>query len=149
MNATITPPTHVSAASSRPFQGKLWTARILGTLTVLFLFVDAAGKILRLAPYVEGTAKVGFPPGALVPLGLVLLASTILYVIPRTAVLGAILLTGYLGGATCTHVRLEQPFIMPVVVGIIVWGCLYLRDARLRSLLPLVSPTDNSPTTKR
>ena len=146
MNATITPQTHVPATSSRPFRGGLWTARVLGTLVVLFLVVDAAGKILRLAPYVEGTAKVGYPAGVLVPLGLVLLASTILYVVPRTAVLGAILLTGYLGGAVATHVRLEQPFIMPAVVGIIVWGCLYLRDARIRSLLPIAGRTN---TTRR
>lgn len=144
MNATVSTPR--APASPRPFHGKLWTARILGTLVVLFLFVDAAGKILRLAPYVEGTAKVGFSPGVLVPLGLVLLASTILYVVPRTAVLGAILLTGWLGGATCTHVRLGQPFVMPVVFGIIVWGCLFLRDARLRSLLPFVRPTRNGAT---
>lgn len=136
MNATISTPQVPS--TSRPFQGKLWTARILGTLAVLFLFVDAAGKILRLTPYVEGTAKVGYPAGCLVPLGLVLLASTILYVVPRTAVLGAILLTGYLGGAVATHVRLEQPFIMPALFGVLLWGCLYLRDGRIRSLLPLV-----------
>jgi DoxX-like family len=105
-----------------------------------FVLVDAAGKILRLAPYVEGTVRVGFPAGSLVPLGLVLLVSTILYVVPRTAVLGAILLTGYLGGATATHVRMAEPFLLPVVFGIIVWGCLYLRDARLRSLLPLARP---------
>lgn len=140
MNATITTPqVPVTATSAGPFRGSLWTARILGTLVVLFLFVDAAGKILRLAPYVEGTAKVGFHPSVLVPLGLVLLASTVLYVVPRTAVLGAILLTGYLGGATCTHVRLEQPFIMPVLFGIIVWGCLYVRDGRIRSLLPFAA----------
>lgn len=107
-------------------------------LVILFLLVDAAGKILRLAPYVEGTAKVGYPPGSLVPLGIVLLVSTLLYAIPRTAVLGAILLTGYLGGAVATHVRMEQPFVVPVVLGILVWGCLYLRDARLREILPLV-----------
>lgn len=123
-----------------PFRGSLWTARILGTLVVLFLLMDAVGKILRLAPYVEGTARVGYSPSVLVPLGLVLLASTILYAVPRTAVLGAILLTGYLGGATATHVRIGEPFIMPVVFGIIVWGCLYLRDERLRSLLPLTRP---------
>jgi hypothetical protein len=144
MNATISTPQ--TTATPRPFQGKLWTARILGSLVVLFLLVDAAGKILRLAPYVEGTAKVGFPPGLLVPLGLVLLACTVLYVIPRTAVLGAILLTGYLGGATCTHVRLEQPFIMPVLFGVIVWGCLYVRDARIRSLLPLARPMKKGAT---
>jgi hypothetical protein len=138
MEATILRPK--AAATTRPIQGKLWTARILGALVILFLLVDAAGKVLRLAPYVEGTARVGYPPGCLVPLGLVLLVSTILYTVPRTAVLGAILLTGYLGGATATHVRMAEPFVMPVVFGIIVWGCLYLRDARLRSLLPFVGP---------
>ena len=138
MEATILRPQ--AAATTRPIQAKLWTARILGALVILFLLVDAGGKVLRLAPYVEGTARVGYPPGCLVPLGLVLLVSTILYVFPRTAVLGAILLTGYLGGATATHVRLAQPFFFPVVFGIIVWGCLYVRDARVRSLLPFVRP---------
>jgi hypothetical protein len=126
-----------SAAPAQPGKAALWTARILGGLVTLFLLVDAVGKILRLAPYVEGTAKVGYPAGVLVPLGVVLLACTVLYVVKRTAVLGAILLTGYLGGAVATHVRMEQPFIMPVIMGVIVWGCLYLRDARLRALLPL------------
>jgi hypothetical protein len=139
MEATILEPQAVARAT-RPIRGKLWTARILGALVILFLVVDAAGKILRLAPYVEGTARVGYPSGVLVPLGLVLLTSTILYTVPRTAVLGAILLTGYLGGATATHVRLAQPFLLPVVFGIIVWGCLYVRDARVRSLLPFVRP---------
>ena len=125
-------------SSTRAAKTKLWTARILGTLVSLFLIVDAIGKILRFAPYVEGTAKVGYPDATLVPLGLVLLASTLLYVVPRTAVLGAILLTGYLGGATATHVRMEQPFFFPIVFGVLVWGCLYLRDARVRSLLPFV-----------
>jgi hypothetical protein len=131
-----------TARANRTVDKKLWTARILGTLVILFLLVDGAGKVLRLAPYVEGTAKVGYADGCLVPLGLVLLASTILYAIPRTAVLGAILLTGYLGGATATQVRMGQPFFFPVIFGVIVWGCLYLRDERLRSLLPLVRPRD-------
>jgi hypothetical protein len=138
MEATILRPQ--AAATTRPIQAKLWTARVLGALVILFLLVDAAGKVLRLAPYVEGTLRVGYSPGVLVPLGLVLLVSTMLYAIPRTAVLGAILLTGYLGGATATHVRLAQPFLFPVVFGIIVWGCLYVRDARVRSLLPFVRP---------
>jgi hypothetical protein len=124
-------------SSTRAANTRLWTARILGTLVVLFLLVDGAGKVMRLAPYVEGTAKVGYPAGSLVPLGLVLLASTALYAIRRTAVLGAILLTGYLGGATATHVHMGQPFLVPVVFGVIVWGCLYLRDARLRAILPV------------
>ncbi len=135
MEATLNAPT--AAARPRTSTAKLWTARILGGLLILFMLVDAAGKILRLAPYVEGTAKVGYPDGVLVPLGLVLLASTVLYAIRRTAVLGAILLTAYLGGAVATHVRLGQPFVVPVVFGVIVWGCLFLRDARLRALLPI------------
>lgn len=125
-------------SSTRPIHASIWTARILGALLILFLLADGAGKVLRLAPYVEGTAKVGYPAGCVVPLGFVLLASTTLYAIPRTAVLGAILLTAYLGGATATHVRLGQPFVFPIVFGVIVWGCLYLRDERLRSLLPFV-----------
>jgi DoxX-like family len=131
-----------NVSTTRPTHKKNWTARILGALLVLFLVVDGAGKVLSLAPYVEGTAKVGYPAGALVPLGIVLLTSTILYAIPRTAVLGAILLTGYLGGAVATHVRLGQPFIVPTVFGIIVWGCLYVRDGRLRTLLPFVRRHD-------
>ncbi len=135
MEATLNP--HETSTNPRKFLGKLWTARILGSFVILFLVVDAAGKLLRLAPYVEGTAKVGYPPGTLVPLGVVLLVATVLYAVPRTAVLGAILLTGYLGGAVATHVRMGQPFVIPVVFGVIVWGCLYLRDARLRAILPL------------
>jgi hypothetical protein len=134
MEATLNRP---AESSSRAENTKIWTARVLGALVSLFLIVDGAGKVMRLAPYVEGTAKVGYPPGCLVPLGLVLLASTLLYAIPRTAVLGAILLTGYLGGATATHVRMGQPFVFPIVFGVIVWACLYLRDERIRSLLPI------------
>ena len=134
METTITQ----TFSTNSPANKKVWTARVLGALVILFLLVDGAGKVLRLAPYVEGTAKVGYPDGCLVPLGLVLLASTVLYAIPRTTVLGAILLTAYLGGATATHVRMGQPFLFPVVFGVIVWGCLYLRDERVRALLPLV-----------
>lgn len=135
MEAIINRP---AGSSARTSTAKLWTARILGSLLILFLLVDGAGKVLRLAPYVEGTAKVGFPDSSLVPLGLVLIVSTLLYAIPRTAVLGAVLLTGYLGGAVATHVRMGQPFIFPLVFGVITWACLYLRDDRLRALLPVV-----------
>jgi hypothetical protein len=144
MEATINPSASPASVSptAPPLRAKLWTARVLGALLVLFLLVDAAGKILRLAPYVEGTARVGYPAGSLVPLGLVLLACTIFYVVPRTAVLGAVLLTGWLGGAIATHVRMGEPFIMPLVFGALLWACLYLRDARLRSLLPLRTSHD-------
>jgi hypothetical protein len=123
-------------SSTRAENIRSWAVRVVRALVILFLLVDGAGKVMRLAPYVEGTAKVGYPEGCLVPLGVVLLASTVLYAISRTAVLGAILLTAYLGGATATHVRMGQPFFFPVVFGVLVWACLYLRDQRLRVLLP-------------
>jgi hypothetical protein len=127
-----------SAATVPSATKKVWTGRVLGTLVTLFLLVDAVGKVLRLAPYVEGTARVGYPDGSLVPIGLVLLASTILYAVPRTAILGALLLTAYLGGATATHVRMGEPYFFPIVFGILVWAAVYLRgDGRLRALLSL------------
>jgi hypothetical protein len=134
MEATLT---HSPARSTETAAAgkKVWIGRVLSTLLALFLAVDAAGKILRLAPYVEGTARVGYSAGTLVPLGLVLLACTVLYAIPRTAALGAVLLTGYLGGATATHVRMGEPFLFPVVFGVLVWVALALRDERLRGLL--------------
>ncbi len=138
MEATLNASAGATArAAMAKTNATIWTARILGALVILFLLLDGAGKVLRLAPYVEGTAKVGYPESCLGPLGLVLLASTLLYAIPRTAVLGAVLLTGYLGGAIATHVRLDQPFVVPLVFGVVIWGCLYLRDARVRALLPL------------
>jgi hypothetical protein len=124
-----------SSPTTRSATPTIWTARVLASLLVLFLLVDGAGKVLRFAPYVEGTARVGYPSSCLVPLGLVLIACTILYVVPGTAVVGAILLTGYLGGATATHVRIGEPFLFPVVFGVLLWASLYVRDARVRALL--------------
>ena len=124
-----------SSPTTRSATATIWTARVLTSLLVLFLFVDGAGKVLRFAPYVEGTARVGYPSSCLVPLGLVLIACTILYVVPGTAIVGVILLTGYLGGATATHVRIGEPFLFPVVFGVLLWVSLYVRDARVRALL--------------
>ena len=136
MEATLSP-----AAAARPtVDKKVWSARILATLVVLFLLFDAVAKLLRLAPVVEGTVRVGYSEAVIVPLGVVLLVSTVLYAVPRTAVLGAILLTGWLGGAAATHVRIGEPFWMPVLFGVILWGSLVLRDARVRALLPLTRP---------
>jgi hypothetical protein len=123
-----------STRPTRAATALTWTARVLGGLVSLFLLVDGAGKVLRLAPYVEGTARVGYPASSLVPLGLVLLACTILYLVPRTAVLGAVLLTGYLGGAVATHVRMSEPFVFPVVFGVLIWACLCVRDGRVRAI---------------
>ena len=116
----------------------LWSGRIVTALVILFMLFDGAIKVLKLAPAVEGTVRLGYPAGLVVPIGIVALCCTILYAIPKTAILGAILLTGYMGGATATQVRLEDRwFIFPVVIGGLVWLGIFLRDERLRSLVPL------------
>jgi hypothetical protein len=121
----------------------LWIGRVIGALPVLFLLGDGVGKLVRPAPVVEGTLQLGYQASVLVPLGIVLLACTILYAVPRTAVFGAILLTGYLGGAVATHVRVDNPLLthtlFPIYFGVMLWGSLYLRDPRVRALLPLRS----------
>jgi hypothetical protein len=134
MQAILTSPVP-SGTSARPTTLQVRTARVVETLLVLFLLVDGAGKVLRLAPYVEGTARVGYPAGSLVPLGVILIASTVLYALRRTSVLGVILLTGYLGGAIATHVRMGEPFVMPTVFAVLLWACLYARDASVRALV--------------
>lgn len=120
---------------------RLWIARVVSWLPALFLLADAVGKLVQPAPVIEGFAKLGYPSDVSVPIGIVLLICTILYLIPRTAVLGAILLTGYLGGAVATHVRVADPLfshtLFPVYFGVLLWGGLYLRDQRIRALLPL------------
>ena len=85
----------------------------------------------------EGFVRLGYPESLTLGIGIVELACAVVYVIPQTSVLGAILLTGYLGGATATHVRIGEPFFMPIVLGVLIWGGLFLREDRLRALLPL------------
>jgi hypothetical protein len=119
----------------------LWAGRILSVLPALFLLVDGIMKLIKPAPVVEATVQLGYPEGSIVGMGVVLLASTLLYLIPRTAILGAILLTGYLGGAVATHVRVGDNWfaiLFPVIFGALLWGGLFLRDERLRALIPLV-----------
>lgn len=121
-------------------KSQLWIGYVLSGLPTLFLLFDGVAKLFKPAPVVEGTLKYGYSESVIVPLGIVLTLCTILYAIPRTAVLGAILLTGYLGGAVNTHVRAGEgwfPILFPVIFGIFIWGGLYLRDERLRALLPL------------
>ena len=131
-----------SEAQSAPLsKRRLWTGRIMSALPALFLLIDGVGKLVKPAPVVEGTLQLGYPESVILGLGIVLLACTVLYVIPRTAILGAILLTGYLGGAVATHVRVGSPLfthiLFPVYVAVLIWGGLYLRDERLRALIPL------------
>ena len=118
---------------------RLWAGRIISTLVVLFLLFDAVAKLMRIAPVLQAFARLGYPERLAVPIGILLLACTTVYVIPRTSVLGAILLSAYLGGATATHVRAGEPFYFPVVFGVLVWGGLYLREDRLGELVPLRS----------
>ena len=123
------------AAVKRP-----WAGYILSALPALFLLLDALGKLFKPEPVVTGTLDLGYQESVIVPLGVLLLVCTALYIIPKTSMLGAILLTGYLGGAVATHVRLANPLfthqLFPVYLGALLWLGLYLRDARLRSLLP-------------
>ena len=119
---------------------RLWAGRIMSALPALFLLVDGAMKLLKLQVVVKATVGLGYVETVILPLGVVLLTCTILYLIPRTAVLGAILLTGYLGGAVATHVRAGQglfEILFPVALGVLLWGGLVLRDDRLRTLIPL------------
>ena len=114
----------------------LWAGRIISILPVLMLLLSGVMKVVRPVPVVEGFVKLGYPESLALGIGILELVCTLIYVIPRTSVLGAILLTGYLGGATATHVRVGDPFVFPVILGVLVWGGLFLRDARLRAILP-------------
>lgn len=118
--------------------GRVWFGRVVSGLPALFLLVDAIMKLVKPAAVVEATVQLGYQESVILPLGVVLAASTILYLIPRTAILGAILLTGYLGGAVATHVRVGGPvfsIIFPIVFGILIWAGLYLRDPRMSALV--------------
>ena len=127
-------------ASFPPLSKKMvWAGYIMSALPVLMLLFSAWMKLLKLPAAAEGFAHLGYPEYVTLPLGLVELTSIVLYVIPRTSVLGAILLTGYLGGATATHLRVGEPFFVAIVLGMLVWGGLYMRDERLRALIPLRS----------
>ncbi|HEY0730509.1 MAG TPA: DoxX family protein [Pyrinomonadaceae bacterium] len=123
-------------------KGALWAARIITGLVALFLLMDGAMKLVKPAFVVEETMRLGYPERVIVPIGIVLIVCTILYLVPKTAVLGAILLTGYLGGAVATHVRAGEPVfsvVFAIVFGVLVWLGLYLRNPTLRLLIPFSS----------
>ena len=131
--------TPTAEAVHRPKKWVLWTGRILSALPILMMLVSATMKFMRPAQVVDSFVhQFGYPENELLILGVVELACALLYAIPRTAFLGAILVTGYLGGAIATHVRIGDPaFVSPLVLGIFAWAGLYLRDDRLRALMPL------------
>lgn len=123
-------------------RGAYWAGWILTGLSGAFLLLDGIMKLLKPSFVVEGTVQIGYSESVIVPLGIVLTIAALLYLYPRTAVLGAILLTGYLGGAVATHVRAGHgafEILFPVVFGVLVWLGLSLRDRRVRALIPLRS----------
>ena len=120
---------------------RILAGRILSGLVILFLLFDGVTKLMLIKPVTDAMPQLGYPVSLARPIGVIVLACLALYVIPRTAVLGAILLTGFLGGAVATNLRIGNPLVShvlaPVYVGLMVWGGLYLRDARLRALIPV------------
>ncbi len=127
-------------AASANTRGRL-AGRVITGLAAAFLLMDASMKVFAVQAAVEGTTELGYPAGTVVPIGLIQAACLALFLVPRTAVLGAMLLTAYLGGAVATHVRLGNPLfshmLFPVYIGVLVWAGLWLRDDRVRALLPL------------
>jgi hypothetical protein len=117
-----------------------WTGRIISAVVVLFLAFDAFMKLIREPHVMAASADLGYPTGSIAVIGALLLGCTLIYVIPRTAILGAILLTGYLGGAVASNIRVGHSAfqcVFPVIFGVLVWAGLYLRDAELREMIPM------------
>src|SRR3954447_26741144 len=123
----------------QPMSGtRIWIGRILSGIVSAFLLLDGGMKLFKPAFVVKATVELGYPESTIIGIGVVLVLSTLLYLIPRTAIFGAVLLSGYLGGAVATHVRVSAPLfniLFPVVFGCLVWVSLYLRDGRLRVIL--------------
>ena len=126
------------ANHSRISKGRLWTSYILQAIVVLMFLMGAANNILQTEQAVNGATALGYPESSVLYLGIILLAATLLFIIPRTCIVGAILLTGWLGGAVATHVIHEDPafnILLPVIFGIVVWLSLWLRNKKLQELL--------------
>ena len=128
--------THAAPVSTKA----LWAGRVISGLAVLFLLFDGVTKVMKVAPVLQASAQLGFPVSLIVAIGAVLLICTVIYAIPSTSILGAILLTGYLGGAVAIQARIGNPLfetLFPVIFGVLVWAGIVLRDNRLRALIPL------------
>jgi hypothetical protein len=125
------------AQSARISKKERWAGIIMSALPVLMLLMSAVMKFLKPQAVVEGFAHLGYPASTALTLGILEFGCTVVYLIPRTSILGAILLTGYLGGATASHLRVGESVLGPVILGVLVWGGLFLREPRLRALFPL------------
>ena len=116
----------------------LWIGRVMSALPVLLVLFGSVVKLMKTASVIEGFVRAGVPERLIIPVGIIELVCVIVYVIPQTAVLGAILMTGLLGGATITNLRIADPtYPLPIVLGMLAWGGLFLRDTRLRELIPI------------
>jgi len=131
--------TGAGRAEAAPGGGLMvWAGRVVSAIPVLMLLFSATMKLMRQPPVLEAwSGKFGYPDGTLIPIAVAEIACALLYAIPQTAVLGAVLMSGYLGGAIATHVRVADAFAAPLVLAVVAWVGLYLRDSRLRALLPL------------
>src|SRR5438309_734115 len=126
--------------ASQVSKGRLWTGRIISALVVLFLLFDGITKMMKIKAVLDASAQLGYPVSTIVGIGVTLLVCTVFYVIPQTSILGAILLTGYLGGAVATQVRVGNPMfetLFPIIFGALAWAGIFLREDRLRALIPL------------
>jgi hypothetical protein len=119
---------------------RLWTGRVLSGIAIIFLLFDGITKLMMIPPVIEGTKRLGYPIELIPVIAIILLICTMLYIIPGTSVFGAILLTGYLGGAVASNFRIESPLfsntLFPVYFAIIIWGGIFLRDKRIGALIP-------------
>ena len=115
----------------------IWTGRVISVLSCLLFIFSAILKLMDGPELAKGFAHLGLPLSMMVPLAILELSCVIIYLIPQTAILGSILLTGYIGGAICTHWRSGDPFYVQILLGIMIWAGIYLRDARLRPLIPI------------
>lgn len=120
-----------------------WAGRIMSGLAILFLIFDGVIKLVEIGPVAESFTQLGYPVSLARTIGAIELVCVVIYLIPRTSVLGALLWTGYLGGAVATHVRVGSPLfthvLFPIYIALLLWGGLFVRDARLRALIPLRS----------
>ena len=132
---------HSTSAVAPTATRRTWTGTILSGIAILFLLFDSMGKLVLVPQVVEGSLQLGYPESTVRVIGIILLTCVLLYAVPRTSVLGAILLTGYLGGAVATHFRVGSPLLthtlFPIYLGVLIWGGLLLREDRLRALIPL------------
>lgn len=130
-----------AADIATPSKARLWTGRILSILTILFLLFDGIMKLVRPLPVTQAMTQLGFPQDLSVPIGVILLLCTALYAIPSMSVLGAVLLTGYLGGAVVSQLRIGASLfgstLFPIYFAVLMWAAIYLQEPRLRAFLPV------------